>query len=125
MNQQANVIDLQQQPTQDARSALDEIVREGARRMLQAAIEEEVAAYIEAHENLRDEHGHRLVVRNGHMPEREVLTGAGRIAVLVAAEQAAGRYEVAFEAGALPSGVYFYRLEAGVFREVRQMLLLR
>ncbi len=125
MNQQANVIHLQQQPTQEARSALDEIVREGARRMLQAAIEEEVAAYIEVHENLRDEHGHRLVVRNGHMPEREVLTGAGRIAVLVASEQAAGRYEVAFEAGALPSGVYFYRLEAGVFREVRQMLLLR
>ena len=43
MNQQANVIDLQQQTAQNARSALDEIVREGARRMLQAAIEEEVA----------------------------------------------------------------------------------
>ncbi len=45
--------------------------------MLQAAIEEEVAAYIEAHQDLRDEHGHRMVVRNGHLPEREVLTGAG------------------------------------------------
>ncbi len=77
MNQQANVIDLQQQASQDARSVLDEIVREGARRMLQAAIEEEVAVYIDAHQDLRDEHGHRIVVRNGHMPEREVLTGAG------------------------------------------------
>ncbi len=48
-----------------------------------------------------------------------------RVAVLVASEQPAGRYEVGFEAGALPSGVYFYRLEAGVFRAVRQMLLLR
>jgi hypothetical protein len=49
-----------------------------------------------------------------------------RVAVLVvASEQPAGRYEVAFEAGALPSGVYFYQIEAGVFRAVRQMLLLR
>ncbi len=48
-----------------------------------------------------------------------------RVAVLVALEQPAGWHEVRFEAGALPSGVYFYRLEAGAFREVRQMLLLR
>ena len=81
MNQQANIIDLQQQASQDARSALDEIVRKGARRMLQTAIEEEVAVYIEAHQNLRDEHGHRLVVRNGHLPERVVLTGAGPLSV--------------------------------------------
>ena len=47
------------------------------------------------------------------------------VRVLVASEQPAGRYEVRFEAGPLPSGVYFYRLEAGAFREVRQMLLLR
>ena len=81
MNQQTNVIDLQHQTTTNARSALDEIVREGARRMLQAAIEEEVAAYINAHQELHDEHGHRLVVRNGHLPEREVLTGAGPLTV--------------------------------------------
>ncbi len=47
------------------------------------------------------------------------------VRVLVASEQPAGRYEVAFEAGTLPSGVYFYRVEAGAFRAVRQMLLLR
>ena len=81
MNQQTNVIDLQHQTTTNARSALDEIVREGARRMLQAAIKEEVAAYINAHQELHDEHGHRLVVRNGHLPERVVLTGAGPLTV--------------------------------------------
>lgn len=44
--------------------------------MLQMAIEEDVSTYIEARAPLRDEHGHRLVVRNGHQPERELLTGA-------------------------------------------------
>lgn len=49
--------------------------------MLQSAIEAEVAAYIEAHESERDEEGHRLVVRNGHQPQRQVQTGAGHLAI--------------------------------------------
>ncbi len=47
------------------------------------------------------------------------------VAVLVSANQAVGRYEVIFDAGQLPSGIYFYALEAGEFRAVRKMLLLR
>lgn len=76
---QANLHPLQKPA--DTRSVLDEIVREGARHMLQRAIEEEVAAYIEAYQHLRDEKGHRLVVRNGHQPERQVITGAGPLTV--------------------------------------------
>ncbi len=63
------------------RSPLDKLVREGAQRMLQAALEAEVATYIEQHQHLKDEAGHRLVVRNGHLPERQVLTGAGSLTV--------------------------------------------
>lgn len=63
------------------RSLLDEIVREGARQMLAAALQAEVAAYIDAHADLVDEHGRRLVVRNGSAAEREVLTAAGAVAV--------------------------------------------
>jgi transposase-like protein len=62
-------------------SLLDEIVRDGARRMLAAALEAEVAAYIDAHVGGVDEHGRRLVVRNGHAMERQVLTSAGAVAV--------------------------------------------
>jgi hypothetical protein len=51
---------------EDLAAGLDEIVREGARRMLAAALEDEVAAYIAAHAAERDEDGRRLVVRNGH-----------------------------------------------------------
>ncbi len=65
----------------DQRSPLDEIVKEGARRMLQAAIDAEVDAFIQQHADRTDEQGRRLVVKNGNLPEREILTGAGAIAV--------------------------------------------
>jgi putative transposase len=60
---------------------LDELVLQGARRMLAVALEAEVAAYIEAHVQERDERGHRLVRRNGHGRERTIATGAGPIPV--------------------------------------------
>ena len=63
------------------RSLLDEIVRDGARQMLAAALRAEVAAYIDAHAGEVDENGHRLVVRNGCHHEREVLTAAGAVTV--------------------------------------------
>ena len=63
------------------RSLLDEIVRDGARQMLAAALKAEVAAYIDAHCHLVDEDGHRLVVRNGHAVPRQVLTSAGAVQV--------------------------------------------
>ncbi len=60
---------------------LDEIARQGARRMLAQALEAEVDAYIEAAHGQRDEYGHALVVRNGRGREREVLLGAGAVDV--------------------------------------------
>ncbi|MCA1694435.1 MAG: IS256 family transposase [Actinobacteria bacterium] len=60
---------------------LDEIVRDGARQMLAAALQAEVAAYIEALREELDERGRRLVVRNGHHEPREVTTAAGAISV--------------------------------------------
>jgi len=65
----------------DARSLLDEIAREGARRMLVAALETEVDAYLEAHRDERDNDGHALVVRNGKGRTRKVTVGAGTIPV--------------------------------------------
>ena len=62
-------------------SLLDEIVRDGARAMLAAALQAEVAAYIDAHVGELDANGYRLVVRNGYHGEREVLTAAGAVLV--------------------------------------------
>ena len=65
----------------DGRSLLDEIAREGARRMLAAALEVEVAAYLDAHHDERDADGHAMVVRNGKGRTRKVTLGAGTIPV--------------------------------------------
>src|ERR1700730_16371741 len=58
-------------------SLIDEIVRDGARRMLAAALEAEVAAYIAAHVGQLDENGRRLGVRDVYGPPAQVLTSAG------------------------------------------------
>ena len=58
---------------------LDEIARQGARRMLAEALQAEVEAYIEAATDHRDEEGRALVVRNGYAREREILLGAGAV----------------------------------------------
>jgi hypothetical protein len=60
---------------------IDEIVRDGARQMLAAALRAEVTAYIDAHAGEVDENGHRLVVRNGFHDPREVATTAGAVPV--------------------------------------------
>ena len=60
---------------------LDELVRDGARQMLAAALQAEVAAYVEAHADQLDGNGHRLVVRNGSHAAREVATAAGAVPV--------------------------------------------
>ena len=62
-------------------SLLDELVRDGARQMLAAALQAEVAAYIEAHVGELDGDGRRLVVRNGFHDPREVATAAGAVPV--------------------------------------------
>jgi transposase-like protein len=65
----------------DGRASLDEICREGARRMLAAALEAEVDAYVEAFVDDVDEDGRRRVVRNGHARSRTVTTVAGAIGI--------------------------------------------
>jgi hypothetical protein len=66
---------------EDLAAGLDEIVREGARRMLAAALEAEVEAYVAALVDQVDERGRRLVVRNGHARPRPVTTAAGAVQV--------------------------------------------
>jgi transposase-like protein len=65
----------------EGRTTLDELAREGARRILQEALEAEVVRYLERHADERDEQGHALVVRNGKARARKLTLGAGTIEV--------------------------------------------
>ena len=60
---------------------LTEVLRNGARALLTQAVEAEVAAFLARHGDLKTGDGHARVVRHGHLPEREIITGIGPVAV--------------------------------------------
>lgn len=62
---------------------LQEVLREGARKMLATAIEAEVAAFLKYHGSLKTDEGKSAVVKNGYLPERAIQTGLGDIEVKV------------------------------------------
>jgi len=64
-----------------SRSALEELLCQGAQRMLQQAIENEVQEFIEAHASVRTKHDRQAVVGNGSLPARKILTGLGTLKV--------------------------------------------
>jgi putative transposase len=61
--------------------SLDVVLRKGARKMLQVALENEVSEYISRYQDHKDDEGHRLVVRNGYHKPREVATGVGKVGI--------------------------------------------
>jgi len=63
--------------------SLEELIQRGARELIQKAIEAEVAELLAAYGNVETLAGQRTVVRNGYLPEREVLTAVGPVAVRV------------------------------------------
>ena len=60
---------------------LTEVLRRGARSLLAQAVEAEVSDFLGAHVDLKTLEGRQRVVRHGHLPEREVLTGIGPVAL--------------------------------------------
>lgn len=63
------------------RDALTEVLRSGARELLQQAVEAEVAECVARHRELKDERERQRVVRNGYQPERQIQTGIGEVPV--------------------------------------------
>lgn len=74
-------ISLAERVKDEGRSLLDGIIRQGAQKILQAALELEVEEHLAAMGVGPD--GRRVAVRNGRLPSREILTGAGALAVAV------------------------------------------
>ena len=74
-----NVVSLIQPGTFE--DQLTTVLRDGAKALLAKAVEAEVAEFLAKHAGLKTESGHQRVVRHGHLPEREVMTGIGPVAV--------------------------------------------
>ena len=71
---------VESEPAPTAKDMLSEVLRNGAQRLLAAALEAEVESYLAEHLD-RDDSGHRLVVRNGNCPSRTIQTGVGDVEV--------------------------------------------
>ena len=73
------VISLEERAKEEQKPFLEQLLQEGARKLLQAAIENEVIEYIQFHKDRLDENGQRLVVRNGHLPERAQCSASATV----------------------------------------------
>ncbi|CAB3775312.1 IS256 family transposase IS1490 [Paraburkholderia humisilvae] len=67
----------------ETKSVLDELIQQGARQLIEQAVEAELATMLEQYSNVKSIDGRRAVVRNGYLPEREVVTAIGPVTVKV------------------------------------------
>ena len=98
-----NVIKLAQPGT--FTDSLTEILRNGAHALLTQAVEVEVAEFLSRYADLKTEAGRRRIVRHGHLPEREIMTGIGPVAVRqprVRDREASGGERIRFSPSILP-----------------------
>lgn len=77
---QDSVIDLKK-PATFIDDPIADILRQGARRLLTAALEAEIETFLKQYKDIPDDNGCQRVVRNGYLPEREIQTGIGQVAV--------------------------------------------
>jgi len=63
------------------KNSLEEILRQGAQKLLAAALNAEVDDYLARFVGVVDESGHRVIVKNGTLPERELTTGIGLVPI--------------------------------------------
>ena len=81
---------------------LTELLRTGARRLIQQAIEAELSGLLAQYEGEVDEQGRRAVVRNGYLPEREILTGVGPVPVKMPKVRSRTGERVVFRSSLVP-----------------------
>lgn len=98
-----NVISLEK-PEGNFNDQLTEILRQGCTRILKEALEAEIRTFIEHYKHLKDDQGKQRIIRNGYLPEREVQTGIGQVAVCVprSRDQDANEKPIRFHSVLLP-----------------------
>lgn len=97
-----NIIDYKN-PTQNiVKDTLSEFLRESAQKMLQIAIEEEVQSFITSYQDKILDNGNKQVVRNGYLPERNIQTGIGSVAVKVPRVRDRGQEQIKYTSNFIP-----------------------
>lgn len=86
----------------EATDPLNELLRRGARELLQQAVEAELASFLEQHAARQLEDGRAAVVRNGHLPERDIQTGIGPVTVKVPKVRSKDGEPVTFRSALVP-----------------------
>jgi putative transposase len=81
---------------------LTELLRSGAKRLIQSAVEAELAELLAQYADRADAQGRAAVVRNGYLPEREVLTGVGSVSVRVPKVRSRTGEPVVFRSSLVP-----------------------
>lgn len=125
-------------PGEISEDPLTELLRVGARQLIANAIEAELYGYLRQFSGLKDENGHQQVVRNGFLPEREIQTGIGPVAVRVPKIRDKRGQGIKFNSTLLPPYVrktrsieevlpwlYLKGISTGDFQEALQALLGR
>lgn len=87
---------------QETADPLTELLRWGARELLQQAVKAELSTSMEAFQDRRLDDGRAAVVRNGYLPEREIQTGIGPVKVKVPKVRSKGGEPVSFRSALVP-----------------------
>ena len=81
---------------------LTELLKSGAQQLIRLAVEAELAEFMSQYSELQTEDGKTLVVRNGHLPERELQTGLGPVTVKVPKVRSKSGEPVSFQSALVP-----------------------
>lgn len=87
---------------EDVTDPLTELLRQGARQLIQQAVEAELTVFLEQFSLLRDDRGRRKVIRNGYLPERTLLTGIGPVSVQIPKVRQRGGEPTVFQSALVP-----------------------
>jgi len=98
----SNIIDYKNPSQNLVTDVLSEFLRESAQKMLQLAIEEEVQNFISSYQDKLLTNGSKQVVRNGYLPERNIQTGIGEVAVKVPRVRDRGKEDIKFSSNLIP-----------------------
>ena len=81
---------------------LTKMLQIGARHLIHQEVEGELAEFMSTYANQTDENGRPLVVRNGYLPERDIVTGIGSIAIRIPKVRSRGDDPVCFRSSMIP-----------------------